>query len=185
MAEPATDDDHERVAGLLPHLEALTGFARKRIGDPTLASDVVQDALLKAVQHAPELRDDDHLVAWAYRILRNTITDALRRRGVEPEHNADLADLAASDEHAAEWCRCMKPLIDQLKPEYAEVLRDDLAGVSLDQTAKRLGIDMGNLKVRRHRARAALRERLEETCRVCARHGCLDCHCAEAPGQHR
>ena len=185
MEDPVTDKVREGVAGLIPHLKAMTAFAQKRIGNPSLASDVVQDALLKAVQHAPELRDDDHLVAWAYRILRNTITDALRRRGVEPDHNADLADLAVPDERAAEWCRCIEPLIDLLKPEYAEVLRDDLAGMSLDETAKRLGIDMGNLKVRRHRARAALRERLETTCRVCARHGCLDCHCAEAPEQHR
>ncbi len=195
MDEPATDDAddaddedmaRDRVARLLPHLDALVGFARKRVGDPALANDVVQDAMLKAVQHAPEVRDDEQLLAWVYRILRNTITDALRHRHVEQKRSHEMpADLAAQEADMAELCRCMKPLIAQLKPEYAAVLQDDLAGVSLDQTAKRLGIDIGNVKVRRHRARGALRERLEQVCRTCARHGCLDCHCSEAPGQSR
>ena len=43
--------------------------------------------------------------------------------------------------------------------------------------ASDLGITPNNLKVRRHRARRALRARLEETCRICAAHGCLDCTC--------
>jgi len=43
--------------------------------------------------------------------------------------------------------------------------------------AKELGITPNNLKVRRHRARQQLRERLEEVCRTCAKHGCLDCSC--------
>jgi RNA polymerase sigma-70 factor (ECF subfamily) len=34
-----------------------------------------------------------------------------------------------------------------------------------------------NLKVRLHRGRKQLRERIEQTCRACATHGCLDCIC--------
>lgn len=40
-----------------------------------------------------------------------------------------------------------------------------------------LGITRNNLKVRRHRARKQLRARLEDLCRLCAHHGCLDCTC--------
>ncbi len=65
-----------------------------------------------------------------------------------------------------------------LKPEYAELIEKmELADGDPAQVAKQLGINRNNLKVRRHRARQALRERLEETCRVCAKHGCLDCTC--------
>ena len=45
------------------------------------------------------------------------------------------------------------------------------------QFAARHGISLDNVKVRRHRARKALRERLVDTCRLCADHGCLDCTC--------
>ena len=46
MDEPATDDAAGRVDRLLPHLDAFVAFARKRVGDPALAEDVVQDALV-------------------------------------------------------------------------------------------------------------------------------------------
>jgi RNA polymerase sigma-70 factor (ECF subfamily) len=43
--------------------------------------------------------------------------------------------------------------------------------------AQELKIQPNKLKVRRHRARQALKQLLEETCRTCAIHGCLDCTC--------
>ncbi|MBA3707796.1 MAG: sigma-70 family RNA polymerase sigma factor [Planctomycetes bacterium] len=188
MDEPATDDASDRIRRLLPHLDAFVAFTRKRVGDAAVAEDVVQDAMLKAIRNAPQLRDEDELVAWAYRILRNTITDMFRRRSTDRTHEhalSDAADQAVDTADAAEVCRCMNLVIDALKPGYAEVLRDDLAGVGLDATATRLGLTPENLKVRRHRARIALRERLEATCRICAKHGCLDCQCAEAQGHDR
>ena len=43
------------------------------------------------------------------------------------------------------------------------------------------GITPNLAMVRLHRARRALRLRLEESCRACAAHGCLDCSCRTAP----
>jgi len=53
----------------------------------------------------------------------------------------------------------------------------DLDGQPADAVAKQIGISRNNLKVRLHRARRQLRTRLEQTCQLCATHGCLDCHC--------
>ena len=65
-----------------------------------------------------------------------------------------------------------------LKPEYADVLwRADLIGESRESIAGALSISENNLRVRLHRARQALRQRLEETCRTCPIHGYLDCDC--------
>ena len=52
--------------------------------------------------------------------------------------------------------------------------RDALAQQAV---AASLGITKSNLNVRIHRARQQLKQRLEENCRVCAKHGCLDCQC--------
>ena len=71
----------------------------------------------------------------------------------------------------------MLEVVPTLKPEYAAVVEADLAGRPTEALAEALGITPNNLKVRRHRAHRALRERLEQTCRVCATHGCLDCTC--------
>ena len=68
----------------------------------------------------------------------------------------------------------------QIQAEYADLIQAvELGGESPDVMAGRLGITSNNLKVRRHRARQALRRKLEETCRTCADHGCLDCTCGK------
>ena len=53
----------------------------------------------------------------------------------------------------------------------------DLIGESRESIVRALGITESNLRVRLHRARQALRQRLEETCRTCPIHGYMDCDC--------
>ncbi len=168
---------------LLNQREQLLAYVRRRISDSALAEDVLQDSLLRALRAAPELRDEEKLVPWFYRILNNAITDVYRRRQVEAKHIEKSPALA---EHVAEpepddeaaLCACFRELLPTLKPEYAELIeRMELSDGDPAEVADQLGITRNNLKVRRHRARQALRQRLEETCRVCARHGCLDCDC--------
>ncbi len=76
-------------------------------------------------------------------------------------------------------CECFEDLLPTLKAEYAELIEAmDLGGATTEEMTARLDITPNNLKVRHHRARQQLRERLEETCRTCAEHGgCVDCTC--------
>lgn len=171
------------LSQLLPHREKLLSYVRTKISDPALAEDVLQDSLLKALRAAPELRDEDKLVSWFNRILNNAIIDVYRRRHVEAkyvEKNSAISEHIAEPEpeDEAALCACFRELIPTLKPEYAELIEKmELTDGDPGQVAAQLGINRNNLKVRRHRARQALRERLEETCRVCATHGYLDCTC--------
>jgi RNA polymerase sigma factor (sigma-70 family) len=166
---------------LVENLATFRAFAQKRMGDPELAADVVQDALLKALRAETRLEEGDNVVAWFYRILRNTITDLHRRKSVQAKalekfgHELD----AGPDEEARQFiCGCIKRLLPALKPEYAEVVRRiDFEEQPTTMVAASLGITPGNLKVRLHRARQQLKERLIETCQLCAAHGCLNCEC--------
>lgn len=169
-----------RIRPLLARLDEFTAFARKRLRDEHLAADVVQDALLKAIDRIGQLADDERVDAWFYRILRNAIADLHRTR----RPAAALADdAAAEDEDRRTACACVARLVDDLPPAYASALRRvDLAGESMESAAAAEGISMANLKVRRHRAREELRALVHATCRVCAAHGCLDCHCRGAGG---
>ena len=91
---------------------------------------------------------------------------------------AAVPEFAAEPEDDAELCACFERLVPTLKPEYADLIQAvELGHEAPEQMAGRLGITSNNLKVRRHRARQALRRKLEETCRACAEHGCLDCTC--------
>jgi RNA polymerase sigma-70 factor (ECF subfamily) len=166
--------------------DRFLAFVRARVADPQLAEDIVQDALLRAVRSLDELRDDERIVPWFYRILRNGIVDAYRRRSVREGRTVSLADELDLPEEASgaaslALCECFRPLIRGLKPDYGELIESELAEEPTAAAAQRLAITPNNLKVRRHRARRALRRRLEETCRVCAEHGCLDCTCPAAP----
>jgi RNA polymerase sigma-70 factor (ECF subfamily) len=166
---------------LLQHQSKLIGFIQKRIPDPDLAQDVLQEGLLKAIRASGELRDEDRLLPWFYQILNHAIIDTYRKQSVEArylESYARAEELDAFPEDQAELCQCFRALLPSLKPEYAELIeRLELQPGTPSQVAQQLNIQPNNLKVRRHRARQALKQRLEETCRTCAVHGCLDCTC--------
>lgn len=175
---------------LLREREALLAFVRARLDDPALAEDVLHDALLRAVRAAPDLRDDEKMTSWLYQVVRNAVTDTYRRRATAARHRdayeaevrAD-ADVITPDD-VARACACLLTLVPALKPEYAEVVEADLAGADADALADRLGITKNNLKVRRHRAHRQLRDRIDQTCRSCAAHGCVDCTCRQPSTTH-
>src|SRR5574342_641993 len=88
-----------------------------------------------------------------------------------PEGDAELRETV---------CACIRGLVETLKPEYATALRRvDLDGERVDAFAREAGITASNASARLHRARAALRGRVLESCRTCAKHGCRDCECGE------
>jgi RNA polymerase sigma-70 factor (ECF subfamily) len=168
---------------LLANLGAFQAFARHRLNDDQLAADAVQESLLRALKAGDKLTDDENLLAWFYRILRNVLTDLHRRRttqtvAMERFANEVDATTGEDDEIHRTACACLSGLLPTLRPDYAQVLQlADLDGRTPEAVAQEVGITRGNLKVRLHRARRQLRERLEQTCRACATHGCLDCTC--------
>lgn len=166
---------------LLKNLQTFVAFARKRVGDPHLAEDVVQDSLLKALRSARKPVGDENVIAWFYRILRRSIIDLYRRhdvraRALERFHT----ELPLQPDAAAEraLCQCVKRLLPGLPDQYRDVLeRIDLDGASPAAAASTLGLTPNNVTVRLHRARKRLHAELKRTCKVCSKHGCLDCTC--------
>jgi RNA polymerase sigma-70 factor (ECF subfamily) len=72
-------------------------------------------------------------------------------------------------------------LLTELKPRDAELLRRvELNDEAVAEVARSLGLTEGAASVALHRARAVLRERLENFCGDCAKGACLDCDCADA-----
>lgn len=180
--------DHEvqdaLATTLLANLAAFQAFARRRLGDEQLAADAVQESLLRALKSEHKVSEDGNLVAWFYRILRNVLTD-LHRRGAAQgraleRYATDAAIARELDDPEVEQaaCACFRELLPTLRPEYARALQlSDLDGQPAEAVAEQLGISKNNLKVRLHRARRQLRERLEQTCKICAKHRCLNCTC--------
>ena len=158
---------------------ALVSYVRQRLG-PGAAEDVVQDALFRLAEHAPELDGQADLTRWLWRVVRNATVDAHRRAQVASRRDraraAEQPEAAMPPGDEPRSCACYRPLLDGLDPAHAEVLRADLDGEDPAALAERLGVTASALRVRRHRARRQLDERLAEACRACA--GCLDGSCA-------
>lgn len=194
-------DDSSATLGLKPadaavrrvlvetHLDLLR-FLRRRLRDEEEAEEVLQRFMLRAIERAGDLRDVKSVRAWLGRILATTIVDhqraAIRRRRrektVDPEELVEFADLSVEPDVEIDGavCDCLYQLLPTLKPEYAEVIwRADLLGEPREQIALRLGTTVNNITVRLHRARQALKVRLEQMCRICVVHGFLDCRCKE------
>ena len=168
---------------ILENFQTFVAFARKRVGDPHLAEDIVQDSLLKALSADNKPTDEEDTVAWFYRILRRSIIDLYRRKDARtralerfaqefPEHPV------AEDERLL--CQCFTRLLPSVPPQYRELLSAvDLQGEDIGEVASRLGVTRNNLTVRLHRARKHLKDALTQTCRACSDEGCLDCTCEE------
>jgi RNA polymerase sigma factor (sigma-70 family) len=171
----------DKIASLLKDVHEFVGFARKRLGDPELAADAVQESLLKALKAADQIRDEENAKAWFYRILRRTIIDLYRRRDARDRALAGLEGEPNSPpdkEEEGVVCACMDRLLPGMTPQYARLIQQlDVNEESPDSVAASLGISRNNLNVRLYRARQQLKRRLEENCRVCAKHGCLNCQC--------
>lgn len=168
---------------LLESRQRFIDYVRRRVNDPHLAEDIVQDSLLRALKGGPELRAEERLIPWFFQILRNAVVDEYRKRDVVRRHvqeGAALPDLPAADEEDERaMCACFRPLLRNLKPEYSDLIESlEFGDETPEQAALRLGITPNNLKVRRHRARQALRQQLEATCGICAQGRCIgDCSC--------
>lgn len=174
----------EVIAVLVENHRRFLGFLEKRVGSREVAEDILQDAFVRGLPRAGQLRDEESVVAWFYRSLRNALVDHWRKRGAEQravERATALADRSApavDDELMGTVCACAGALLETLKPEYAEALRRvDLGGASVKAFAEERGITANNASVRLFRGRDALRRQVARSCGTCADHGCLDCSC--------
>jgi len=185
-AAPHSPMTETAINTILAQRKAFLGFVERRVGDRGLAEDILQAAYVRALGREAELdglEDGESVVAWFYRVLRNAVIDQYRRRGTENKaleawgRELEMT-VAPSQEVQDEICGCLADAVQELKPEYAEVIQAvDLGEQPLTEFARERGLSASNPGVRAHRARAALRKRLIETCGSCSVHGCLDCTC--------
>ena len=142
--------------------------ARRIVKSAQDADDVTQEALLRAHRYRDSFRGDSHYRSWLYRIAATSAYGHLRkrRRSRETLRTEDardvveqLADPSKSAETRvleAETHALVQRALVSLAPSYRDVL---LARVdaSEPEAARALGISLGNVKIRTHRARKQFR----------------------------
>ncbi len=166
----------------------LLRFLQRRLSDPEEVEEVLQRFMLRAIERSGDLRDVESVRGWLGRVLATTIVDyqrkvirrRMREQAVDPDALTRSADLAveADAETDQAVCDCLYKLLPTLRAEYAQIIwRADLLDEPRDRIAVSLGTSLNNVTVRLHRARKALKLRLEQMCRTCIVHGFLDCGC--------
>jgi len=171
------------VDKLVANHRTFLAFLEKRVGSRAEAEDILQEAFARGIERGDAVRDEEAVVAWFYRMLRNAVIDRHRRRGAAARGLESLARELGDEktpprEFVETACGCVKQLSETLKPEYADALnRVEVEGVAVKDYAEQLGISANNAAVRVHRAREALRKRVLQSCGTCAEHGCVDCTC--------
>jgi RNA polymerase sigma factor (sigma-70 family) len=172
----------EALRTLLDNRARFASFLARRVDSEAVVEELLQAAYVKAIEKSASLRDTKHVVAWFYRLLRNALTDHRRNRASEARalERETREPLAVQSEPGSESmiCACLHGVLTTLKPEYARMVqRVDLEERSVSEVAHEVGVTPNNATVRLHRARQALKTRLEGTCGACASRGCLDCSC--------
>jgi RNA polymerase sigma-70 factor (ECF subfamily) len=145
------------------------------------AADATQDAFLSAFRAIGSFAGPAAgFRAWLLRIAVNTCYDHLRRRQRRPTESLDLLSSGESDQpgrltdrladpaigpeqHSmgAETARTIQQAIDRLSPDQRlTVILCDVQGLSYDEVAAVMGVELGTVKSRLSRARAQLRDTL-------------------------
>jgi RNA polymerase sigma-70 factor (ECF subfamily) len=163
--------------------DRLGAFIARRVGNQADADDILQEVFLRIHQHASAVERTDRLVSWLFQVTRNAIADYYRAPARRRELPAGLGDdlelgrddaLAESDaadlaspQAWRELAACLRPLLDRLPPSYRDAVElVDLNGVPHHEAAVRFGLSVSGTKSRVQRGRRALRQLLDDCCRL-------------------
>lgn len=149
-------------------------FLTRMLRSPDDALELTQDTFLRAYQALDRWRPDAPFKAWLFRIARNIAFDHLRRDKlvafVELEDDADMPDPSGGPERAIETAqnlRMLEAALQRLHAEHREILLlREIEELSYDDIAAVLNLNVGTVKSRIARARAALLAKLNSPSEV-------------------
>jgi len=157
-----------------PHLEYLYRVAYRFCGRREDAEDLVQDLLVKLYPRHTELVAVEKLRPWLVTSLYRMFVDGVRRRNRSPlEHINDESafyDSVASEEDGPDQTLLRHQNLDLIQAAFKHLSDDhrslltlhDIEGYRLVELEQMLEVPLGTLKSRIHRARARMRELLEQ-----------------------
>ncbi|WP_244433548.1 RNA polymerase sigma factor [Azospirillum sp. B506] len=163
--DPNAPPDPAVIRQIEEEIPRLRRFARAMVRDATLADDLVQECLERALSRLHLWRPGTNLRAWLFTILRNLHINGVRRRqpvvDIDAEAQAAIG-AAPGSQFVRMELRDLRRALALLPNEQREVvLLIGLEGISYNEAADILGISIGTVKSRLSRGRRALRLLME------------------------
>ena len=157
---------------VLAYEKNVYNIALRMTGNSEDASDMTQEAFIKAYNSLQSFRGDSKFSVWLYRIATNVCLDFLRSKSRRPtvslsvednegdEVQLDVADEIQSPELLLDRQMTRESVrrgLETLSPEYRQILLlREIQGLSYDEISQALGLEVGTVKSRIFRARKKL-----------------------------
>jgi len=160
--------------------QKLYNFSLRMCRNPSDAEDMIQDTFLNVFKYLKNFRHETKFKNWLYKVAASTCIKKRRKSKFAPEKELSLDEFLPNDEtekpeHVPEWA--LLPLDKLLNEELSSVINQtilalpkkyrvvivlrDIEGFSTAETAQILNLSPSNVKVRLHRARLYLRDKLK------------------------
>lgn len=172
--DPAAFDEFVRTFG-----DRIYGFGVRMCGEREDAKDVLQDTLLQAYRALKDLEHPEAMRSWVFTVAANACRMRRRRGKYEPEREVSLEELTPRGGVAPTEIPDVRSLpdeavlrdevrdrvraaIDALPEHYRMILvLRDIEHFTAPEVSKMLDLPISTIKMRLHRARLMLRDRLE------------------------
>lgn len=163
-------------------LELLQGtvfsFSMKVCGQREDAEDTMQEVLVKALPYLPKFASPRALLVWLYKVAKNRCLMSRRKSKFAPKQSLSLEELMPDRHELAQLAkdgpvnpesvairsqqrRRLREVIQELPPQYRIVLvLRDMEGLTDEEVGDITGLRPGNVRVRLHRARLFVRQKL-------------------------
>jgi RNA polymerase sigma-70 factor (ECF subfamily) len=163
-------------------LELLQGtvfsFSMKVCGQREDAEDTMQEVLVKALPYLPKFESPRALLVWLYKVAKNRCLMSRRKSKFAPKQELSLDELMPDRQELAhlaregpvnpeslairsQQARRLREVIHELPPPYRIILvLRDMEGLTDEEVGDITGLKPGNVRVRLHRARLFVRQKL-------------------------
>ena len=158
----------------------LYNFSLRMCRNTSDAEDMIQDTFLNVFKYLKNFRYETKFKNWLYKVAASTCIKKRRKSKFAPDKELSLDEFLPNDEaekpdHVPQWA--MLPLDKLLNEELSGVINEtiltlpkkyrvvivlrDIEGFSTAETAQILNLSPSNVKVRLHRARLYVRDKLK------------------------
>lgn len=158
--------------------DTVYSFSMRVCGQREDAEDTMQEVLLKSLPYLPKFESPRALLVWLYTVAKNCCLMSRRKSKFAPKQNLSLDELMpdrreltnlakegpVSPESLAirsQQAKRLRKVIQQLPPPYRIILvLRDMEGLTDEEAGDITGLRPGNVRVRLHRARLFVRQKL-------------------------
>jgi RNA polymerase sigma-70 factor (ECF subfamily) len=152
--------------------DVVRRFINMTVKNQWVADDLTQETFIKAYKSIDSLEDISKIKSWLIRIAYNLCLDYLKTASKNKfdsldsieEFSANILPIGKQLERN-EMSQCVQEKMLLLPQSYRTILcLSDIAGLAHHEIAEVLEVNVGNVKVRLHRARAKMKEILNQHC---------------------